>query len=113
MARTAIVPITAPGSSASAGQSVTWVAADAVNGNYFPSSGKDLLLARNTGSDPADVVIHSQADAFNRTGDISATLAAAAQVIFGPFLAIGWRDLVGNISLDGETGIEFAVVVLP
>lgn len=48
MARTALTITNAPDGYAQSGQTITFEAGDPVNGNSFVSTGKEILLARNT-----------------------------------------------------------------
>lgn len=114
MARVLITPAVAPGQYPTAGVTMTPAAADATNFNYFVSTGNELLIALNTDSGAQTVTIHSQADAFKRTGDITAeSIAAGAYHIFGPFAKTGWADSTGNINVDASDAlVELAVIRL-
>ncbi len=53
-------------------------AADPVNGNYFQSSGRDLLLVFNSDSAPHTFGIQSAPDQFGRFANITYTVAAGS-----------------------------------
>lgn len=114
MARTSLTPVTAPGGYAGAGAACGFVDADIANGNRVYSTGKELVLARNTGAAPVNVTITSASDPFNRSGDIVEAVAAGVTKVFGPFPQTGWRQADSYLYLSApSTDIEFVVVVLP
>src|SRR5208337_725564 len=53
-------------------------AADPVNGNYFQSSGRDLLLVLNSDTVPHTFGIQSAPDQFGRFANITYTVAAGS-----------------------------------
>ena len=61
------------------------VAADGVNGNYFINNGRTLLIIKNGGASSITATVTSVPDPYNRTGDVTATVAAGAEVVLGPF----------------------------
>jgi hypothetical protein len=95
---------------------VTWTAADATNLNQFLLTGREILLARNTGAGARTVTVTSAPDALGRTGHITAdSIAAGATHVYGP-----WPNLTGWIQSDGmlyfegsHAEIEFAVLLQP
>lgn len=115
MARQTLTKSTAPGSYATAGVAVTMTAADTVNKEQFVSTGKELVIAHNTGGSPYTVTITSVADEYGRSGDITAySVAAGAIAAFGPFPVHGWRQSNDNIYLEANnTAVKFGVIVLP
>lgn len=116
MARTALTKTTAPGSNPTAGVTVIWADADAVNQNSFVMTGNDLLLVRNThATDPKTFTVNTSADEMGRTKDITAeSLNAGVMRVLGPFRdKTGWMQSGGVLHLQGETtDIEFAVIAL-
>jgi hypothetical protein len=116
MSRVLVATKIAPGPYPSAGVDVSaFVAADASNFNYFLSTGRELLIAQNTDTNPHTVTVHSQADNFGRTGDITAESIAAGHFhIFGPFAKSYWADSTGNINIDAsDATVKFLVIQLP
>ena len=115
MARTVLVKTTAPGGYAAAGVAVTMAAADVGNGNRFVATGKELLVARNSGAVDRTVTIDSAPDPYGREGDISAeTIAAGAIRVWGPFPLTGWRQSDGYVYVDGSNAeVLFGVIVVP
>lgn len=115
MSRTALPTTTPPGSATNAGAALTFTAADTGNLNSFPCSGKDLVIAYNSGNATHHITITSVADPFGRTGDVaSEAIIAGAHRVFGPFFASGWRESDGNIYLQADdASVQFAVIPLP
>ena len=73
-------------------------AGDAVNGNSFPVSGRDLIVAYNSGASPYTITITSAPDYDGRTLDIAAySIPGSGHALFGPFLLDGWRQSDGKI----------------
>ncbi len=115
---TLLVKSIAPGSYAAAGVAVTMAAADVANGNYFVSSGKELLIAHQSGVAVRTITITSGVDEFNRTGTITAENIAGVLGtirIYGPFPAEGWvASGTRNIFVSANNAeIFFGVVTLP
>lgn len=96
------------------GVTATFAAADTVNDNYFVHTGKEIVVARNSGASPRTVTINSVA-VNGRTGDITAdSIAAGATHVYGPFDITGFRQTDGNINLEADHAeVLFAVFVLP
>lgn len=115
MARQTLTKATAPGAYATAGAAITMTAADTVNKEQFVSTGKELVIAQNTGGSPYTVTINSVADEYGRTGDVTAySVAAGAIAVFGPFPVHGWRQSDDKIYLEANnTAVKFGVIALP
>lgn len=79
---------------------LTWTAAD-TNGNVVVmSTGRCLLLFRNSGASTRTVAVTSSFDPYGRKADIAATNIAAG-VIFGRiFEARGWEQTLGGRNLE-------------
>lgn len=91
-------------------------AADAVNKEQFAATGKDLVIAHNTGASPYTVTITSVADGrTKRTGDIATySIGAGEYAAFGPFEKLGWAQADGMIYLEASNAsVKFGVVALP
>lgn len=84
------------------------------NGNQFICSGKDLVIAHNTGASPYTVTITSIVDPYGRTGDIATySLPAGTYAIFGPFENTGWRQTDGYVYLEAtNAAVKFGIVPL-
>ncbi len=101
------------------GRVLNFEAADTTNKNRFKASGRDLVLALNTGASARTVTISSARDPFGRTEDVSAYSVGAGELAcFGPFPLEGWEqqsgENIGYIELEAShTDIQFAVVMLP
>lgn len=111
--RTTLVKTVAPGGYASAGVTVTMAAADIVNQNRFVASGKDLVVAWNSGVGANTVTITSSDDDKGRLENITAeSIAANAVRIFGPFKTLGWRQSgLQYIHLEANSAEVFLGVI--
>ena len=120
MARTALCIITPKGpySEVSAGDlDFIFEAADDINGNAFPCTGRELILIRNSDeTNAATVTISSAPDPYGRTKDISTYAPDAGEFsAFWVGKTIGWKQSDGMVYLDvaGTGTIEFAVLRPP
>jgi hypothetical protein len=115
MAQTALTPITGVLTNPTAGVALTFTAADTANGNKFAHTGKELIIAQNTGGSAYTVTISSAADSLGRTKDITTdSIAAGAFAIYGVPQVEGWRQTDGTIHLTASNAaIKFAIVRLP
>ncbi len=106
--RTVISKTTIPGGSVGVGfQEFVWAAADTTNFNRFASTGKEILLARNTDVSPHKVTRYKPA------GKIEYTLGADDYLTTGQIPSSGWNQSgYVNVDADSDT-IEFAVLMLP
>jgi hypothetical protein len=78
---------------------LTWTAADTTGNTFVMSTGRMLLLARNSGASTRTIAVASSPDPFNREADIPATNIAAG-VIFGRiFEPRGWEQTLGGKDL--------------
>lgn len=120
MPRTALTPQTAiakhPGTLAANAADFTFAAGDASNGNYFVSSGNQLIVARNTGAGARTITLTSAADSLNRLGTITAySIGAGEFAVFTQGLTIdGWRQSDGQFYINVEHAeVTLAVITLP
>ncbi len=113
--RQTLTKTTAPGAIASAGVAVTMTATDVANKDRFISTGKELVIAQNTGVGACTVTITSAADEYGRLGHITAeSIAASAIRVYGPFPVAGWRQSTGYVHLEASAvDVKFGVVTLP
>lgn len=91
-------------------------AADAVNYEMVVMSGKDLVIAHNTGAGARTVTITSATEGrTRRTGDITTySIGAGEFAVFGPFEKAGWMQTDGKLYFAGEhSEVKFGVVALP
>lgn len=88
---------------------LTMTVADTSNKNQFAASGKDLVIAHNTGGAPYTITV-------NHTGtdDIVAySLGAGEYAVFGPFNLDGWAQTDVKIYLEASNAlVKFGVVDL-
>src|SRR5665213_3100284 len=75
---TAITPIVIPNAYAAAGIDITYVACDAANGNSVPSTGREILIFKGSGS-PYLVTIWSSADPQGRLTDLTKTVGSTEE----------------------------------
>lgn len=117
---TSAYPLTADGT-----DTVTYQAFDLVEGNYYSSTGREVLVVHNTSPDTGlDFTITSVADhVTGRTADVVHTLAAEEEAVY--YLATkGFRKPNRTIEVSAEDpgvdeamdplpGLEIAVIRLP
>lgn len=114
MARTALVPVVLPKPYDMVPLALPFVAADAVNFNSFPHTGKQVLIAFNSDVAVHNVTAHSVADSHERVGDSVLAVPAGEYVVFQEFPADGWRQADGNIWVDADNAaVKLAVITLP
>jgi hypothetical protein len=117
MPRATINPNICLGAYPAAGVTLSWTAADPANDHQCAFTGKEMILARNTGATPHNVTITSAVDTRGRTKDITnESLAAGSVHMFGPFSQPeGWKQASdGMLYFEADHAeIEFAVVRLP
>lgn len=97
-----------------AGVPVTFTAANPTDKEQFPLTGKEIVIARNSGASSRTITITSVA--YNgRVGDITTeSIAAGAVRVFGPFNINGWKQTDGNLYLEANNAeVLFAVLTLP
>jgi len=104
----------APGAINYTGTALTMTAADVANLNEFVASGKDLIVAHNTGGSTYTVTVTSAPDPYGRTKDVAAVnITAGAYMVFGPLELTGWQQSDGRIYLQASNAaVKFGVVSL-
>lgn len=114
MAKATLTVTTAPGSNNYAGVALTMTAADAVNQNQFVASGKDLIVAHNTGGSSYTITITSVADPYGRTKDVAAvSIGAGVYMVFGPLELTGWVQTDGKVYIEANNAsVKFGIVRL-
>ncbi len=99
------------------GADFTFAAGDASNTNNFVCTGRDLVLAYNSGVSSRTVDIASVADEKGRSGSISTySLGAGEYAVFGVGLtnSKGWKQTDGTITLTpSHADVKFAILRLP
>lgn len=110
---TKTTPLGSYGTYAANAADLTMAAATVADKNQFVASGKDLVIAHNTGAGAHNITITSVVDPYGRTGDITYALGAGEYAIFGPFDLPGWMQTDGKIYLEADHAeIKFGVVPL-
>lgn len=111
MARTTITAIATPSSYASTPNTLSFTAADDVNGNQTLLTGRELLIAYNSDSLDHTVTVSSVACPHSRTGDASVTITAGSYVVFQMFPTTGWRQSDGYLYYNADSStVKFAVI---
>jgi len=94
----------------------TFTAADVANKNQFKSTGREVLVIKNShGANPYTVTITSVQDSFHRTGDITTySLAAGEHAVFNFRDTAGWMQADGYVYFEASNAaILFAVLQFP
>lgn len=115
MARTALTKTTIPSPYAGAGVAITMTAADTSNQNSFPLTGREIVIAWNSGATSRTVTVTSVDDRYGRQENISAeAIAAGAIRVYGVGLALeGWQQTDGNLYLEASNAeVKFGVLKL-
>ena len=120
MARTTLTKVTAGGNFpviplTADSADIPMTAADTTNGNQYAPTGKELIIAHNSGASTYTVTITSVAAGNNRTGDITTySMAAGDYAVFGPFNREGWLQSDGFVYLAASnTAVKFGIITLP
>lgn len=116
MARVTHTPTQLAGPYPSDGVNVTLTAANATDKEEFVHTGKEIIIARNTGAGARTVTITSVAHPVDgRTGDVTADSLAAGEVhVYGPFAIDGWRQTNGKLYFEASHAeVIFSVLRLP
>lgn len=113
MARADLTVTTVPNPYAAAGVAIAMTAADASNKNQFPLTGKEIVIAWNSGATGRTITITSVDDTYGRTKDIAAeAIAAGAIRVYGAGLAtIGWQQTDGKLYLEANHAeVKFGIL---
>ncbi len=91
-----------------------WANSNAAAGNYFQSTGRELLLLKNNSGLPATVTFDSVNDPLIRQGDITGYIIDGAEIScywFGN--QVGWRNRNGNVFFQtSDNDVQYAVIRL-
>lgn len=117
MAALTVQNITAPFGAITAGSADFTLAAGSTDGDTFVCTGREILIAFNSGVSAYTVTITSVDDEKGRSEDITAySLAAGDYAVFGVGLtnSQGWKSTSGTIAVDVENvAVKWAVLRLP
>ena len=119
MARVVLTADAAVGPYSAVGKTITFTQADVGNKELTALTGREFIIAMNTGAGTHIVTITSMADEENRTGDQAHTIPAMVGsvpgiAILGPFPISGWQQTDGNLYFEANHAeIYFAVIRLP
>jgi hypothetical protein len=90
------------------------VAADASNFEEVAFTGREIVIAFNSGATGRLVTIESVADERNRTGDLTETVGAGNFAIFGPLEVRGFKQSNGMLNFRAaHAEVKFIVLRLP
>jgi len=91
---------------------LTETAADVTNKEQVKWTGREIIVAHNTGASARTVTITSTADSLGRTGDITAdSIAAGAIAFYGPFNGEGWKQADGYIYFEANNAeVKFGII---
>lgn len=115
MARAALTVTNVPSPYSGAGVAVTMTAADTSNKNSVPLTGREIVIAWNSGASARTVTVTSVDDRFGRSEDIAAeSIAAGAIRVYGVGLALeGWQQTDGSLYLEADNAeVKFGVLRL-
>lgn len=98
-----------------AGILLTETAADTVNQNVVKTTGRQMVIAHNSGVTGRTVTITSAADVLGRVKPITAeAIAAGAIRIFGPFDTHGWQQTANELYFEASHAeVLFGILTLP
>jgi hypothetical protein len=102
MARTTITKTVLPGPYAADGVTVAMTAADVTNKNEAPLTGADLLIMRNANGAAKTYKLEGASNIYNRTADLSGSLAAGALAAFFFNNLEAFRQPDGMLYCEGE-----------
>lgn len=113
-AETRLTPISVPAPYPGAGADLTFSPVDAVNGNDFISTGREVVICRNDAVDQQTLTITSAADPYGRTGNIVKAIAAGAYAVFPMLPTLGFQQSDGAVSISGTSAsLKVAIIKLP
>ena len=116
MARVLLTPTAIVGphpATPSAGRmAFSFSAVDPASGNYFPFTGKEIIVLQNTLSTAAvSYTLTSKFDPFQRTEDITGTIASGGFHAYHAGDITGWKQSDGGFYLTGASAaIEVAIL---
>lgn len=107
MARVTLTPVTVVGpypslQPAADSLDFAFAAADATNKEQFACTGREIILAQNSGAGARTITVTSVANGQNRTGDITSYSIGAGQFAAFKVAIEGWRQSDGNVYIEAE-----------
>lgn len=115
MARAALTATAVPNPYAATGTLIAWGAADTSNKNQIVLTGRELVIAWNSGATSRTVTVTSVADRYGRTKDIAAqAIAPGEHIVYACGLSPeGWQQADGNLYLEAtHAEVKFGVLKL-
>jgi len=94
---------------------LNFVAADVANKDQVAHTGKEVVLAWNTGATDHTVTITSVEDPYGRIEHMGPyTIATGKIARFGPYANLGWHQTDGKLYFEANHAeIKFAVLLVP
>lgn len=96
---------------------LTTLAADPANDEQVVLTGRQIVIARNSGAGAHTVTFTSVASpaTFGRSGNIAAySLGAGELAAFGPFELTGWIQTDGRLYFEADDAeVIFSVITIP
>jgi hypothetical protein len=93
---------------------MTPVAGNATDHEEVSLTGREIVVVRNSGASARTITFTSAADPYNRTGDVTDSLAAGKIAFYGPFSMQGWAQTGGKLHFDvGHADCLISVIRLP
>jgi len=104
-----------PGDISDGDLDISFEAGDDTDGNYYISTGREIVMATNTGSSSNTITITSSDDPYLRDDDISAySISGGSYAAIGPLQRTGWANGSGQVNIDvGAADIEIAIIRIP
>jgi hypothetical protein len=93
---------------------IAFAAADVANGNKFPITGKEVIIAFNSDSSAHTITLSSAPDALGRSGDIASYgIPATSYAAFAPSQVSGWKQSDGTMHISAnDATVKFAILRL-
>lgn len=113
MSRVLVTPTAVTGKWPSALVTITETAADATNKNELALTGREIVIARNTGVSTRTITVTSVSDPLdNRTGNITTqNILAGKLMMLGPLAPEGWRQTDGFLYIEASNAeVVFSVI---
>lgn len=104
-----------PGTVAANALDITWTAADDVNLNDFPHTGREVILVRNDNVAAQTFTLTSILSSLKRLGTVTAySLGIGEYAAFWAGDIAGWKQTDGKFYLDAAANdVFFAILRLP
>lgn len=94
---------------------LSFVAANTTDKEQVAHTGKEVILAWNTGATDHTATVTSVEDPYGRTEDMGPYTISAGEIArLGPFSNVGWRQADGKLYFEADHAeVKFAVLLVP